>query len=192
MRSMSEVTRVLERIQQGDSQAAERLLPLVYEELRKLARHMIASEKPGQTLQATALVHEAYVRLVGDPSRPNEIGWQGRGHFFGAAAEAMRRTLVEKARSKKRLKRGGELRRVDLDAALSAEETPDYDLLALDEILTRLEGIDSLAANVVKLRYFAGLTMSETAEALGVSLRQAERNWTYAKAWLHQELSDDT
>ena len=191
MRGMSEVTQVLERIQGGDSQAAEQLLPLVYGELRKLAQHMIACEKPGQTLQATALVHEAYVRLVGDASRRDEIGWEGRGHFFGAAAEAMRRTLVEKARRKKRLKHGGERRRVDLEAALSVEGTPDSDLLSLDDTLTKLENIDPFAASVVKLRYFAGLTMSETAEALQVSLREAERNWTYAKAWLHQELSKD-
>jgi len=192
MRGMNEVSQVLERIQNGDPQAAEQLLPLVYGELRKLAQHMIASEKPGQTLQATALVHEAYVRLVGEPSPSNGIGWEGRGHFFGAAAEAMRRTLVEKARRKKRLKHGGERRRVDLDAALSVMDAPDSDLLSLDDTLTKFESIDPLAASVVKLRYFAGLTMSETAEALGVSLRQAERNWTYAKAWLHQELSHDS
>jgi RNA polymerase sigma factor (TIGR02999 family) len=192
MRSMSDVTQVLELIRQGDPQAAEQLLPLVYEELRKLAQRMIASEKPGQTLQATALVHEAYVRLVGDASRRDEVGWEGRGHFFGAAAEAMRRTLVERARRKGRVKHGGELRRVDLEAALGVVETPDCNLLALDEALTRLEEIDPLAAKIVKLRYFAGLTMAETAEALGVSLRHAERNWTYAKAWLHQELSEDS
>src|SRR5215207_1187902 len=137
MRGMNEVSQVLERIQTGDPQAAEQLLPLVYDELRKLAQHMIASEKPGQTLQATALVHEAYVRLVGEPSPLNEIGWEGRGHFFGAAAEAMRRTLVEKARRKKRLKHGGERRRVDLDAALSVMNAPDSDLLSLDDTLTK-------------------------------------------------------
>jgi len=189
---MGEVTLVLERIQQGDSQAAEQLLPLLYDELRTLARRMLASERPGQTLQATALVHEAYVRLVGDTPTGGEVGWESRGHFFGAAAEAMRRILVEKARRNKRLKHGGGRRRVDLEMALSLADTPDFDLLGLDEVLTRLEEADALAANVVKLRYFAGLTMSETAQALGVSLRHAERNWTYAKAWLHRELSDDS
>jgi RNA polymerase sigma factor (TIGR02999 family) len=192
MCGMSDVTLILERIQLGDSHAAERLLPLLYEELRKLARHMLAAEKPGQTLQATALVHEAYVRLVGDSPSIDKMGWQSRGHFFGAAAEAMRRILVEKARRKKSVKHGGDCRRVDLDVALSVADSPDGDLLGLDEVLTRLEETDALAANVVKLRYFAGLTMQETAEALGVSLRHAERNWTYAKAWLHRELSGDS
>jgi RNA polymerase sigma factor (TIGR02999 family) len=192
MGDMSEVTLMLEQIQLGDSHAAEQLLPLIYEELRKLARHLFASEKPDHTLQATALVHEAYVRLVSASPSNAEIGWQSRGHFFGAAAEAMRRILVEKARRRKRLKHGGEHRRVDLEMALSVADPPDFDLLGLDEALTRLEETDPLAANVVKLRYFAGLTMPETAEALGVSLRHAERNWTYAKAWLHRELSGDS
>ena len=185
---MSDVTQILERVENGDGKAAEELLPLVYEELRKLAAAKMAQEAQGQTLQPTALVHEAWLRLVGGPNE----SWNSRGHFFGAAAEAMRRILVERARRKKSLKHGGECRRVDLDVALSVADTPDGDLLGLDEVLTRLEETDPLAANVVKLRYFAGLTMPETAEALGVSLRHAERNWTYAKAWLHRELSGDS
>jgi RNA polymerase sigma factor (TIGR02999 family) len=183
---MSEVTRILSAIQQGDAAATERLLPLVYEELRELAARKLARENPGQTLQATALVHEAYLRLVDVPEAQQ---WSGRGHFFAAAAEAMRRILVEQARRKRRQKHGGERRRVDLDEALQVTGGPRDDLLALDEALDRLEAADPPAARLVKLRYFAGLTMPEAAAALGVSLRQAERNWTYARTWLHRELS---
>jgi RNA polymerase sigma factor (TIGR02999 family) len=183
---MSEVTRILSAIEQGDPHAAEQLLPLVYDELRRLAATKLAQEKPGQTLQATALVHEAYVRLV-DVAQVRQ--WNSRGHFFAAAAEAMRRILVENARRKRRHKHGGERQRVDLREALRIAEVPAGDLLALDEALSRLEGTDPTAARLVKLRYFAGLTMPEAAEALGIALRTAERNWTYAKTWLHRELS---
>jgi len=183
---MSEVTRILSAIEQGDPSAAEQLLPLVYDELRKLAAQKLAHEKPGQTLQATALVHEAYVRLV-DVERVQR--WNSRGHFFAAAAEAMRRILVEDARRKRRKKHGGDLGRVDLDEALSLAEPAD-DLLDLDEALNRLAALDPLAAKLVVLRYFTGLTMPEAADALEISLRSAERNWTYAKTWLHRELTD--
>jgi len=182
---MSKVTRILSAIEQGDPHAAEQLLPLVYEELRKLAAQKLAQEKSGQTLQATALVHEAYVRLVDtDKVQP----WNSRGHFFAAAAEAMRRILVESARRKRRQKHGGGWRRLDLDEALSLAE-PAGDLLDLDEALTRLAALDPLAAQLVTLRYFTGLTMADAAEALGISLRSAERNWTYAKSWLHRALA---
>lgn len=183
---MSDVTRILSAIEQGDPHAAEQLLPLVYEELRRLATQGLAAEKPGQTLQATALVHEAYLRLVSVKAAQE---WNSRGHFFSAAAEAMRRILVEKARRKRRLKHGGDRRRVDFEQALSIAEVPSGDILALDEALTRLEVVDPVGAQVVKLRYFAGLTMTETAEQLDISLRSAERNWTYARTWLHRELS---
>jgi RNA polymerase sigma factor (TIGR02999 family) len=182
---MSDVTRILSAIEQGDPHAAEQLLPLVYDELRKLAGQRLAQEKPGQTLQATALVHEAYLRLV--PAQPAAT-WDSRGHFFAAAAEAMRRILIERVRRKRRHKHGGQRQRVDFDEALSLAGAPSPDLLALDEVLTRFEAADAEAANVVKLRYFAGLTMPEVADSLGISLRQAERNWTYAKTWLHREL----
>src|SRR5262245_35260263 len=168
---MSQVTRILDQIQQGDPSAAEQLLPLVYEELRKLAAEKMAIERPGQTLQATALVHEAYLRLVG--GKP-DAHWNSRGHFFAAAAEAMRRILIEQARRKRRHKHGGHRQRVDFDEALSLADSPSPDLLALDEVLTRFEAADAEAAKVVKLRYFAGLTMPEVAAALGISLRQAE------------------
>ena len=180
----SEVT-IMPSIEQGDPQAAEQLLPLVYEELRNLAALKLAQEKPGQTLQATALVHEAYLRLV-DVEKAQR--WNSRGHFFAAAAEAMRRILVEQARRKRRCKHGGGRRGVDLDEAQVAE-APAEELLALDEALGRLEAVDPLAARLVKLRYFARLTMQETAETLGIPLRQAERNWTYARTWLHRELA---
>jgi RNA polymerase sigma factor (TIGR02999 family) len=184
-----EVTRILSAIEQGDSHAAERLLPLV-DELRRLAAQKLAREKPGQTLQATALVHEAFLRLVGKESGALAgDSWNSRGHFFAAAAEAMRRVLVERARQKRRPKHGGDLRRVDLDEALSLAEPAPDDLLVLDEALARLEQVDRTAAKVVKLRYFAGLTMPQAAEALGLPLRSAERNWTYARTWLHRELS---
>jgi RNA polymerase sigma factor (TIGR02999 family) len=181
---MNEVTRILSAIEQGDPQAAEQLLPLVYDELRKLAAQKLAREAPGQTLQATALVHEAYVRLVGDQH------FDGRGHFFAAAAEAMRRILVDAARRKKRLKRGGERKRLDLDQLEVADEAISDDLLALDEALTRLAEADPSAAELVKLRYFAGLSTPQAAEALGTSLRSAERLWTYARAWLRRAMTD--
>jgi len=185
---MSEVTRILSAIDQGDPHAAENLLPLVYAELRKLAAQKMVREAPGQTFQATALVHEAYLRLVDVEEAQH---WNSRGHFFAAAAEAMRRILIEQARRKRRPKHGGDHRRIDLDDALSVAEAPSDDLLALDEVLSRLEATDPLAAQVVKLRFFTGLSMPEAAEALGLSLRSAERNWTYARTWLHRELSRD-
>ena len=185
---MNEVTRILSAIEEGDSAAAGQLLPLVYDELRKLAAQKLAQEKPGQTLQATALVHDAYLRLV---ETDNAQKWNSRGHFFAAAAEAMRRILIENVRRKRGPKRGGDRQRVDLEEALSLVEPPSDDVLAIDEALTRLEQIDPTAAKLVKLRYFAGLTMPQAAEALGISLRNAERNWTYARTWLHRALSVD-
>jgi RNA polymerase sigma factor (TIGR02999 family) len=194
---MSEVTRILSAIEQGDPQAAAQLLPLVYDELRKLAAQKLAQEKPGQTLQPTALVHEAYIRLVTPPKSASceeqdqeKLPWTGRGHFFAAAAEAMRRILIEQARRKRRDKHGGGLRRLDLDEGLAAPQATADKMLALDEALSRLEQADPAAAKLVKLRYFAGLTMPQAAEVLGVSLRTAERNWTYARSWLHRELSE--
>ena len=182
---MSDVTRILDDLQQGDSSASERLLPLVYDELRKLAAQRLAKEPSGLTLQATALVHEAYLRLV---EVEHQQRWNSRGHFFGAAAEAMRRILVENARQKKSLKRGGNLQA----HAAEADELPapelDSDLLALDEALDALEATDAQAAEVVKLRYFSGLTVAQAAEALNLSQRSAERLWTYAKAFLHRQI----
>ena len=190
---MSDVTRILSQIESGDPSAAEQLLPLVYEELRKLAAAKLAQENPGQTLQATALVHEAYLRLVGkEPGGRGQeaVNWNSRGHFFGAAAEAMRRIIVEQARHRGRLKRGGRRQRVDLDSACSIQEPPSLDILALDEALTKLAATEPAKADLVKLRFFAGLTMPQAADALGVSLATAERYWTFAKAWLHSELAD--
>jgi len=191
---MSDVTRILSQIEQGDPQAAEKLLPLVYEELRKLAAAKLAQEKPGQTLQATALVHDAYVRLVGNQETGDKgresVKWNSRGHFFGAAAEAMRRILVESTRRKGRLKRGGQQQRVDLDSACAITESPSPNLLAIDEALSRLAAAEPQKAELVKLRYFAGLTMPEAAHALGISLATAERHWTFAKSWLYAELAD--
>ena len=184
---MSELTCILAAIEQDDPHAAAQLLPLVYDELRRLAAQKLADEKPGQTLQATALVHEAYLRLVGPEGRCQP--WNSRGHFFAAAAEAMRRILVEQARRKQRTKHGGERRRVGLEEALVIADPPAGDLLALDEVLGRLETADPPAAELVKLRYFVGLTMPQAAKALGTSLRNAERNWTYAKTWLLRELA---
>ena len=178
---MSDVTRLLSAIQQGDPHAAEQLLPLVYDELRKLAAARMAQEAPGQTLQATALVHEAYLRLV-DTEKVQH--WNSRGHFFAAAAEAMRRILVEQARRKRRLKHGGDRRQVDLDKVLHVCEAPEDDLPALDEALSRLEGTDPLAAKLVKLRYFAGYSNAEAASLLGISPRKANQVWAYARAWL--------
>jgi RNA polymerase sigma factor (TIGR02999 family) len=177
---MSEVTRILSAIEDGDPHAAELLLPLVYDELRRLAAQKLAHENPGQTLDATALVHEAYLRLVdGEDQR-----WDSRGHFFAAAAEAMRRILVENARRKKRERHGGGRQRVDLAEADPTAPTPPDELLALDEALTRLAEEDPQAAEVVKLRYFTGLSVEEAGQALGISRAQAYRHWTYARAWL--------
>src|SRR2546423_1506051 len=185
---MNDVTRILSAIEQGDPKAAEGTLRLVYDELRRLAARKLAHEKPGQTLQATALVHEAYVRLV-DVDRAQH--WNSRGHFFAAAAEAMRRILIDQARKKQRLKRGCGLQRVDLDAdAVSVEEPPD-DLVALDEALTKLAQKHPDKAALVKLRYFAGLTIDETAQILGISPSTADRYWTYARAWLYRQVVGD-
>lgn len=195
---MSDVSRILSNIDAGDPHAAAELLPLVYDELRKLAAAQMAREKPGQTLDATALVHEAYVRLVGGERRgehrrgkPGGSGeFANRAHFLAAAAEAMRRILVDRARRKNRVRHGGGRRRVKLGDVAAADESPD-NLLALDETLSRLETIDPTAARLVQLRYFTGLTMPEAAAALGLTLRSAERNWTYARTWLHRALSND-
>jgi RNA polymerase sigma factor (TIGR02999 family) len=186
---MSEVTQILHAIAGGDPHAASQLLPLVYDELRLLASQWLAQETPGQTLQPTALVHEAYVRLTGT-SGP-ETGWVNRRHFFAAAAEAMRRILVENARRKKRHRHGGGRQRVELDVAESLVQAPSEDLLALDEALTRLTAHDPIKAEVVKLRFFAGLTMPEVAQSLDLSLTTAERYWTYARTWLYAELADE-
>jgi RNA polymerase sigma factor (TIGR02999 family) len=185
---MSDVTRILSDIEHGNPQAPEQLLPLVYEELRQLASQKLAHEKPGQTLQPTALVHEAYLRLV----RSDDPGWNGRGHFFAAAAEAMRRILIEQARRKRRPRHGGVRRRVELDHAGAAAEGEIDDLLAVDQALDRLAAEHPDVAAVVKLRYFVGLTAEEAAAALGISLRTANRHWAYAKAWLFQALRGDS
>jgi RNA polymerase sigma factor (TIGR02999 family) len=179
---MSDVTRILSAIEQGDPSAAEQLLPLVYDELRKLAAQKMAQEKPDQTLQATALVHEAYLRLVGVSK---EEHWDNRGHFFAAAAEAMRRILIDQARHKQSRKAGGEYQRIDLGDAMSADvDEHDADLLVLDKALRELEARDQRKAAVVKLRFFAGLTVEQAAEALGVSTSTVEKDWTYARCWL--------
>jgi RNA polymerase sigma factor (TIGR02999 family) len=188
-RPMSDVTRILSLIEQGDSHAAEELLPVVYEELRKLAAVKLASEQPGQTLQATALVHEAYIRLVGNGK---DAQWQGRGHFFTAAAEAMRRILVERFRRKQAFRHGGNRQQVPLDEAELAVPALDYDLLAVDEALDRLAAADPAVAELVKLRYFAGMTIQEAAKVLGVSSRTANDYWTYAKAWLLRAIEGRT
>ncbi len=184
---MSEFTEILRAIETGDPLAADRLLPLVYDELRKLAAAKLAHEPAGQTLQATALVHEAYLRLVGDATSPH---WDSRGHFFAAAAESMRRILVDAARRKKRLKRGGGQARQALDEAEIAAPQPREDLLALDEALDKLAAADRQAAELVQLRYFAGLTLAEAAQVMEISPRTADRLWAYARAWLHQELRE--
>jgi RNA polymerase sigma factor (TIGR02999 family) len=183
---LSDVTQILSRIDSGDPTAAELLLPLVYDELRTLAAHRLSLEKPGQTLQATALVHEAYMRLVdGQASQ----GWNSRGYFFAAAAESMRRILIENARHKKRLKRGGNMPRVDLDEACLVSEAPADDLLALNEALDQLAVESSPRAELVKLRYFAGLTIEEAAAAMNISPATAKRYWTYSRAWLYNALA---
>jgi RNA polymerase sigma factor (TIGR02999 family) len=185
---MNEVTTLLNALGQGDPHAASRLLPLVYDELRKLAAQRMAQEQPGQTLQPTALVHEAYVRLVGNsPDRP----WNDRGHFFAAAAEAMRHILVDNARRKRRARHGGDRQRVPLEDQMAAPPDRAEDLLALDEALHKLAGEDPEAASVVQLRYFAGLSVEEAARALGLSRATAFRHWTFARAWLLQELHGD-
>ena len=182
---MSDVTRILSAIEQGDPSAAEQLLPLVYNELRKLAAQKMAQEKPGQTLQATALVHEAYVRLV-DVEKAQH--WNSRGHFFAAAAEAMRRILVDQARKRGSQRRGGRLRRHPLENVDIPAPEPSVDLLAVNEALERFEQVDKIAADLVKLRYYAGLTIPQAAEALAISSTTADRYWAYARAWLHSEL----
>jgi RNA polymerase sigma factor (TIGR02999 family) len=184
---MHEVTQILSAIEQGDPHAAEQLLPLIYDALRRLAAQKLAQEAPGQTLQATALVHEVYLRLVGSEQAQH---WDSRGHFFVAASEAMRRILVERARSKGTLKRGGRIRRLDLDQFALATEDRSDELLALDEALSDLECHDAQAANLVKLRYFAGLTHQQAADALGIGRRTADRLWALARAWLHQRIGE--
>lgn len=187
MSDANQVTQILNSIKQGDSQAAEELLPLVYDELRRLAAQRLAREMSGQTLQATVLVHEAYLRLVDVDQQQR---WDSRGHFFAAAAEAMRRILIENARGKLSLKRGGEFERVELQDCDLTCEAPGDDLLALDEALSRLEQESPEKAKLVKLRYFAGLTLEQAAEALNVSRATASRYWTYARAWLFDAISE--
>src|SRR5262245_8539335 len=184
--AMPDVTRILSEIEHGDPQAAEKLLPLVYDELRMLAAAKLALEKPGQTLQATALVHEAYINLVG---RENTQHWDNRGHFFAAAAEAMRRILIMNARRRQAEKRGGCGQRIELDSAVAIAVDRDDRLLALDEALTRLEERHPEKGQLVKLRFFAGLTIAEAAQTLGISDATAERYWTYARAWLQREMA---
>ena len=185
---MSDIIRILSAIERGDPRAAEQLLPLVYDELRKLAAQKLASEKPGQTLQATALVHEAYLRLVGSEQEAN---WDSRGHFIAAAAEAMRRILVDNARRKKTEKHGGQRQRMDFSRAGPITQADPGAVLDLDEALTNLAGEDPEAAEVAKLRIFAGLSVEEAAQALSLSRASAYRQWTYARAWLHARLGDE-
>jgi RNA polymerase sigma factor (sigma-70 family) len=198
---MSDVSAILDAAAQGDPRASAELLPLVYDELRKLAAARLAHEQPGQTLQATALVHEAYLRLVGpgaegdtdsptsDPPPLDSSAWHSRGHFFAAAAEAMRRILIDQARRKESLKRGGDRKRQDLDEVEIAAAEPSLDMLALHAALERFERLDPAKAELVKLRYFAGLTLRQAAAALGISTATADRHWAYARAWLHAELA---
>jgi RNA polymerase sigma factor (TIGR02999 family) len=186
VKSMSEVTRILSAIEQGDPRAADQLLPLVYDELRKLAAHKMAHEPPGQTLQATGLVHEAYVKLVG-AEKPQQ--WNSRGHFFGAAAEAMRRILIDRAREKLAGKRGGDWKRVPLEKIDPPTGTPPEELLALDEALEQLTRLDPTAGQLVKLRYFAGLSVAEAATTLDMSTAAAYRHWNFARAWLHNQVA---
>jgi RNA polymerase sigma factor (TIGR02999 family) len=185
--AVSEVTRVLEAVQQGDPKAAEELLPLVYEELRRLAAHKMAAEAPGQTLQATALVHEAWLRLTGG----EDAHFKNRTHFFAAAAQAMRRVLLDNARRKQRQRHGGGWERVGLENVQLAEPLPSGDLLALDEALTRLAECDAQAAEVVQLRFFAGLSQQQVADVLGISRRTADRTWAYARAWLFEAIAGE-
>ncbi len=187
---MNEVTRILVAANDGDAHAAEQLVPLLYDELRKLAAQMLAQEKPGQTLQATALVNEAYVRLAGGDAAPTgaEVRWDNRRHFFGAAAEAMRRILIDRARNRGRDKRGGGWRRLQLDQVDLSVEDPPAELLDLDEALQQLAQEDPLSAELVKLRFFAGLTLDEAANALGIARRSADRCWAFARSWLYEAL----
>jgi RNA polymerase sigma factor (TIGR02999 family) len=195
---MSQVTRILDQIQQGDAHAAEQLLPLVYGELRKLAARKMAQQAPGQTLQATDLVHEAYLRLVtpskSPPSKGGEregVHWDSRGHFFAAAAEAMRRILVDQARRRQAAKRGGHAARKQLRESVIVAAEPTADVLAVNDALEKLAAVDSVAANLVRLRFFAGLNMSEAAQALGMSVRSAQSIWAYARAWLRRQMRSD-
>jgi RNA polymerase sigma factor (TIGR02999 family) len=183
---MNEVTRILSAIEQGEPQAAEQLLPLVYDELRRLATQKLAQEKPGQTLQATALVHEAYLRMI-DVDTPQN--WNSRKHFFAAAAEAMRRILVESARRKRRVKHGGQRQRQELHPDLVATQEPDEAILAVDAALAKLVERDALKARLIELRYFAGLTGDQAAEILGISPSSADRHWLFARAWLRREIA---
>jgi len=185
---MSDMTRIMNAIEQGDAQATEKLLPLVYEELRRLAASKMSQERPGHTLQATALVHEAYMRLLG----PEANNWDSRTHFFSAAAEAMRRILIDNARRKKSLKRGGGFQIVNLENAELAIEEPSEDILALDEALVKLAAVDPVKADLVKLRYFAGLTNEQAGQVLGVSHNTVDKYWAYARAWLRLELERDS
>jgi len=182
---VSDVTRILNSLEQGDASAADQLLPLVYDELRRLAAHKMANEKPGQTLQATALVHEAYLRLVGNQNQR----WSGRAHFFGAAAEAMRRILIENARRKSAQRHGGGQQRVDIEEVDIASPTGDDQLLAVNDAVEKLAAIDPAKAELVKLRYFVGMTVPEAAEVLGISEPTAKRHWAYARAWLYREMT---
>ncbi len=184
---MNDVSKILFAIEQGDPSAADKLLPLVYEELRKLANQRLAREAAGQSLQSSDLVHEAYLRLIGEGDQKY---WDSRGHFFSAAAEAMRRILVESARRKKRIKHGGDCKRVEWEAVVSLVEEPFEDLVALDEALNKLAKEDPARAELVNLRFFAGLTMPEIAEVMKISLATVERHWTYARTWLYAELKD--
>jgi RNA polymerase sigma factor (TIGR02999 family) len=183
---MSDVTRILSAIEQGDPKAPEQLLPLVYDELRKLAAQRLAHECPGQTLQATALVHEAYLRLIGSESP----SWNSQGHFFSAAAEAMRLILIENARRKRALKHGGDLKRVELDGVDVPDDAPSHDILAVDEALFKLAAEDPAKAELVKLRYFGGLSVEDAGRVLGISRATADRYWAYARVWLYSELSE--
>lgn len=186
---MQEITQILKAIDAGDAQAASQLLPVVYDELRRLAAQKLAHEKPGQTFDATALVHEAYLRLIGEDGQSS---WNSRGHFFTAAAEAMRRILVEKARRKKRDKHGGGRQRVQLDSIDPPDSSDEDDrILAVDEALERLAKEEPQVADVVRLRWFAGLSVEETSAALGISVRTANRHWAYARAWLFQQLKSN-
>lgn len=183
---MNDVTRILSALEQGDSHAADQLLPLVYDELRQLAAQRLALEAPGQTLQATALVHEAYLRLVDVEKAQN---WESRGHFFAAAAEAMRRILIDGARRRRTQRRGGEAERLSLEGIEASAPASDDELLAVNEALERLHLVDPPKAELVKLRYFGGLTIPEAAQALGISITTANRYWAFARAWLHEELA---
>lgn len=185
-----DVTQILNAIDQGDARASEALLPLVYEELRNLANARLSNEKAGQTIQATGLVHEAYIRLIGpESSMPQD--WDGRGHFFAAAAEAMRRILIDRARAKNALKRGGGGKRIALDSGILALDECPAELIELDEALERFAAFDAQKAELVKLRFFAGLTLKQAAGLLGISLSTAERHWSFARAWLYNELRND-